>query len=59
MSERKEALLKRAAECERQAVLARDKAICSTYIELARQWRDMAQQVELLERQYGAFRNAR
>jgi hypothetical protein len=47
-SEEVEALLKRAAECERRALLASEEPQRRTYLELADLWRDMAQQVEIL-----------
>ena len=46
--EQAEALRKRAAECERRALLASEEAQRKTYRELADLWRDMAQQVETL-----------
>lgn len=46
-----EALRAKALECERRAVLATQDAIRAMYQELAHQWRDMAEQVEELERQ--------
>ena len=47
-SEQAEALRKRAAECERRALLANEEQQRRTYRELADLWRDMAQQVETL-----------
>jgi len=36
----------RAAQCERMAERNRDPTLKAQYLELARQWRDLAQQVE-------------
>ncbi|HET7840311.1 MAG TPA: hypothetical protein VFM21_01835 [Terriglobia bacterium] len=47
-SEQAEALRKRAAECERRALLTNEEPQRRTYRELADLWRDMAQQVESL-----------
>jgi hypothetical protein len=51
VNERINACLKKATDCERRALLATDDAHRRTYLELARLWRDMAQQVESLHRQ--------
>ena len=56
MSERAERCRKKAIECERGAVLATDPAVRLIYADLARQWRDMAEQAEDLERQAARFR---
>jgi hypothetical protein len=51
MSERVDACRRHAAECERAAIIATDTAVRLMYLDLARQWREMAQQaVELEER---------
>jgi hypothetical protein len=50
MSEQVTACLEKAADCERRALLAADEAQRKTYLELARLWRDMAQQAEMLKR---------
>ena len=47
---RAQACLARAAECERGAVLATEPNIRTTYSDLAKQWRDLAAQIEALER---------
>lgn len=49
MSERTKACLRKAADCERAAVLATAPALQAMYRELARQWRDMAEQSKELE----------
>jgi hypothetical protein len=46
-----EACLQKATECERRASLVADDTQRRTYMELARLWRDMAQQVEILHHQ--------
>ena len=52
-SERARACLRRAAECERSAVLAIDPGTQATYRDLARQWREMVEQYEDLDRLRG------
>ena len=49
-SERARACLRRAAECERSAVLAIDPGTQATYRDLARQWREIIEQYEDLDR---------
>jgi hypothetical protein len=39
---------KKAAECERRAVLAQDETYRRTYRKLAQLWREMAQQAKML-----------
>jgi hypothetical protein len=51
MRERAEICRTKALECERAAVLATDEANRATLLDLARQWRDMAQDAEWLESQ--------
>jgi hypothetical protein len=46
--QRAEDLLKRAAECQQKAEHASTREARELFIELAKQWRDMAKQVELL-----------
>jgi len=52
-SERARACLRKAAECERAAVLAIDPRTQATYRDLARQWREMVDQCEDLDRLRG------
>jgi hypothetical protein len=54
MSEKARACLRRAAECERAAVLATETVAQGLYRDLARQWRDMVEQYEDLNRLRGA-----
>jgi len=49
-SDRMNACLAKAAECERRAMLVPDETHRKTYLELARLWRDMAEQVVALDR---------
>lgn len=50
MRDQVKACLEKAADCERRAVLVADETHRKTYLELARLWRDMAQQAERLKR---------
>ncbi|MFY9839033.1 MAG: hypothetical protein WAK55_21670 [Xanthobacteraceae bacterium] len=50
MSERVEAYRIKAAECERAAAAATDANVKAIYGTIARQWRDVAEQAEVLER---------
>jgi hypothetical protein len=49
-SDRVNACLAKAAECERRALIVTDETHRKTYLELARLWRDMAEQAGMLER---------
>jgi hypothetical protein len=50
--EQVDACRKKAAECERRALLARDETYRRTYQELAKLWREMAQQAEMLTQKF-------
>lgn len=54
MDDRAGACRKKALECERRAVLATEETVRATYLDLAHQWRDMAEHVENIERQRAA-----
>jgi hypothetical protein len=50
MSEQVKACLEKAAVCERRALLVTDESHRKTYMQLARLWRDIAAQAEMLGR---------
>jgi hypothetical protein len=50
MGKRAEEYRVRAAECEALAADVSDSKIKATYADLAKQWRDLARQVDTLER---------
>jgi hypothetical protein len=50
--EQVDACRKKAAECERRSLLARDETYRKTYQELAKLWREMAQQAEMLTQKF-------
>ena len=50
MSEQAELYKKKAAECERQAKLVSAEHLRKVYLELARQWSELVQQVEFIDR---------
>jgi hypothetical protein len=50
MVSRTERYLAKAAQCE-SATSAADRAMMALYLELARQWRQLANQVETLDRE--------
>ena len=56
MSERADACRRQAAECERAAIIATDLPVRLMYLDLARQWREMAEQTIDLEQQRAAQR---
>jgi hypothetical protein len=58
MREQARACLRRAAECERAAVLASDPGTQAIYRDLARQWREMVEQYEDLDRLRGALQKS-
>jgi hypothetical protein len=52
MSGQAERCKKRAAECERQAVLVSEARLRAVYLELTKQWLEMARQTEFFDRAY-------
>ena len=50
MSERAEACRKKALQCEHAAIRTTDTGARLMYLDMARQWREMAEQAEELER---------
>ncbi len=54
MDARVELYQRNALECERAARTATDPAIRLAYLDLARQWREMAEHVEFIERRHAA-----
>jgi hypothetical protein len=61
MSDRTELCRNKAIECERVAgeKVATDLALNDLYLHLARQWRQMAEEIEVLERPRVGARRAR
>jgi len=53
MSDRVETCKRKAAECERAMQLAADEGLRKMYVDLARQWREMARHGEILNRLWG------
>jgi len=45
----------KAADCERLALLAKYPDAKNSFVEVARQWRDLAKQIELIERDSSGF----
>ena len=56
MSERAEACRKKALQCEHAAIIATDIGACLMYLDMARQWGEMAGQAGDLERRFTASR---
>ena len=56
MSERTEACRKKALQCEHGAIVATDMGARLMYLDMARQWREMAEQAEDLEQRFAASR---
>jgi hypothetical protein len=50
MSQRAEECRKKAAECEQRAIFITEDRLRTLYLKLARQWRQIAGEVEVLER---------
>ena len=54
MIKRAEACKNKALECERAALVATDRKIHAAYLHMARQWREIAEQAEVLDRRQAA-----
>jgi hypothetical protein len=52
MASQSEMCRKKALECDRRATLATEPHIRETFVDLARLWRDMADQAEELDRKF-------
>jgi hypothetical protein len=55
MNERAQACLLKAVECEHAARHSKDESVRLLYLDLAKQWRTLAEHVETMDRQRASF----
>ena len=53
LGDRVETCKSKTVDCERAAVLVTDQRLQKVYLDLARQWREMAEEVEFLDHKRG------
>ena len=58
MANRAEECRRKAEQCEYSAKVATDLSAQIAYLEMARQWREMAEQTEAIERRLAATRES-